>query len=67
MARAALRWQVTELAKRAQLGPATVTRFEANGTDARSSTMKKLKFVLEAAGVTFLDDDGFGVGVRFKT
>ena len=66
MARAALHWTFDDLAERAGLGKATVRRFEAEGTDARTSTAAKIRDAFEAAGVTFLDDDGNGPGVRLK-
>ncbi len=65
MARAALDWSTTDLARAANIGPATVNRFE-TGRDARISTVEKLRSALEAAGVVFIAENGGGVGVRFR-
>jgi hypothetical protein len=42
-----------------------VNRFEMGG-DARISTVEKLRFALEAAGIVFIAENGGGVGVRFR-
>ena len=60
MARAAIRWGVRELAKKAGVAANTVTRIE-NGADAKQSTMDKLQRILEAAGVEFTNGDQPGV------
>jgi transcriptional regulator with XRE-family HTH domain len=65
MARAALNWSTTDLARAADVGPATVNRFE-TGQDARISTVEKLRAALEAAGVVFIAQNGGGAGVRFR-
>jgi transcriptional regulator with XRE-family HTH domain len=65
MARAALEWSTTDLARAADVGPATVNRFE-TGQDARISTVAKLRAALEAAGVVFIAENGGGAGVRFR-
>ena len=65
MARTALEWSTTDLARAANLGPATVNRFE-TGRDSRISTVEKLRSALEAAGMVFIAENGGGVGVRFR-
>ena len=65
MARAALDWSTTDLARAANVGQATINRFEA-GRDARISSVEKLRAALEAAGITFIAENGGGVGVRFR-
>jgi transcriptional regulator with XRE-family HTH domain len=65
MARAALDWRTTDLARAAKVGLNTVNRFEA-GRDARISTVEKLRSTLEAAGVVFIAENGGGAGVRFR-
>ena len=65
MARAALDWSTTDLARAANIGPATINRFE-TGQDARISTVEKLRSALQAAGVMFIAENGGGVGVRFR-
>ena len=65
MARAAVGWGVRELAGKAGVTANTVTRIE-NGSDAKQSTLDRLKSALEAAGVEFIDENGGGPGVRLR-
>jgi transcriptional regulator with XRE-family HTH domain len=65
MARAALEWRTADLARAANVGANTVNRFE-TGRDARISTVEKLRYALEAAGVAFIAENGGGAGVRFR-
>ena len=65
MARTALTWSSADLARAAEVGQATVTRFEA-GRDARMSTVEKLRSALETGGITFIAENGGGAGVRFR-
>ena len=65
MARAALDWRTTDLARAASVGLNTVNRFEA-GRDARISSVEKLRAALEAAGIAFIPENGGGVGVRLR-
>jgi transcriptional regulator with XRE-family HTH domain len=65
MARAAVRWGVRELAKKAGVTANTVTRIE-NGADAKQSTVERLQNALEAAGVEFIAENGGGPGVRVR-
>jgi ribosome-binding protein aMBF1 (putative translation factor) len=65
MARAALDWSTTDLARAANVGVNSVNRFE-TGRDARISTVEKLRSALEVAGVVFISENGGGVGVRFR-
>jgi len=65
MARAAIGWGVRELAEKAGVTANTVTRIE-NGSDARLSTIDRLRQALEAAGVVFIDENGGGPGVRLR-
>jgi transcriptional regulator with XRE-family HTH domain len=65
MARAALGWSVKELGSRAGVAANTVSRYE-NGTDAYGETLIKLRRALEAAGITFIDENGGGPGVRLS-
>lgn len=63
MARAALNWTTRDLARAAGVGVNTVNRFE-GGSDARVSSVDSLRSALERAGVTFIDENGGGAGVR---
>ena len=69
MARAALDLSTGELAKLAEVRPATVNHFE-RGRDSYSSTVGKLHAALEAAGVVFISAGeaslAGGPGVRLK-
>jgi transcriptional regulator with XRE-family HTH domain len=79
MARAFLRWSLAELAKAANVGISTVQRIEAADdpaltddplewrADARAESVEAIHKTLVAAGVTFLPDDGKGVGLRCKS
>jgi transcriptional regulator with XRE-family HTH domain len=83
MARAFLRWSIAELARQAGVGISTVQAIEAvDGVPAieggilqtlehrrseRAESVSAIRRALEAAGVTFLRDDGRGAGVRVKS
>jgi transcriptional regulator with XRE-family HTH domain len=66
MARAALSWSVRELAAKAEITPNTVSRFETGQSSGYASTVASLQRVFEAAGITFLNDDGNGDGIRLR-
>ena len=82
MARACLRWTIAELAKQAGVGISTVQAIEAvdgvpaisggieqtleHRVAARAVSIDAVRKAFVAAGVTFLGDDGRGVGVRVK-
>ena len=65
MARAALGWGVRELAAKAGVAANTISRFE-NGSDALGETLRKIRRVFEEAGMTFIDENGGGPGVRLS-
>ena len=65
MARAALGWGVRDLAAKAGIAGNTVSRFE-NGSDALGETLRKIRRVFEEAGITFIDENGGGPGVRLS-
>ena len=65
MARAALGWGVRDLAAKIGVTANTVSRYE-NGADAFASTLLKIETAFKEAGITFLDDNGDGSGVRLK-
>ncbi|MCX7314447.1 MAG: helix-turn-helix transcriptional regulator [Alphaproteobacteria bacterium] len=78
MARAFLRWSVADLAKRANVGISTVQRIEATDgalsvgddirwrTEARQKVIVAVHDALVRSGITFLEGDSHGVGVRGK-
>jgi transcriptional regulator with XRE-family HTH domain len=66
-ARALLGWSQTELASRAGLSLPTVKRVEGDfGPTVSEGTRAKLQLALEAAGLEFLEENGGGIGVRFR-
>jgi transcriptional regulator with XRE-family HTH domain len=65
MARSALKWGVRELAAKAKVSPATVTRIESDHP-ANAATLQSLRAALELGGVEFIPENGGGVGVRLK-
>ena len=64
MARSALGWSTQDLAREADVGVNTVSRFEA-GQDARVSSVEKMRRVLEER-VIFIEENGEGAGVRLR-
>lgn len=72
-ARALLRWTTGELAKRADVGIATVHRAEASDAmpSMNTRTLMKLKNTFEASNIEFLDPGqasaAGGMGVRFRS
>lgn len=67
MARAAVGWSVRDLARQANVGVATVTRFENDQAEPIPSTLAAIRTALESAGVVFVESNGLGPGVRLKT
>jgi transcriptional regulator with XRE-family HTH domain len=65
MARSALKWGVRELAAKAQVSPATITRIEADNP-ANAATLQALRTALENGGIEFIPENGGGPGVRLK-
>lgn len=65
MGRAALRMAVRDLAKAANVSPATVTRIEGDHP-ANASTLAAIRAALEAAGIQFIEENGGGPGVRLR-
>lgn len=65
MARAALKWGVRDLASRANITAATVTRIEA-GRPGYTATLEAIRIAFETAGLEFIPENGGGVGVRFS-
>src|SRR3954454_4265421 len=66
-ARALLGWSQTELASRAGLSLPTVKRVEGGfGPNVSEEARSRLQHALETAGLEFLDENGAGLGVRFR-
>jgi transcriptional regulator with XRE-family HTH domain len=66
MARGALNWSVETLAKAANVGEATVRRFEQGRAVPIPATLEAMQRALEAAGVIFVEANGEGPGVRLR-
>src|SRR5437762_14363594 len=62
MARAGLGWTIGQLAANANVGAATVARFETGKGEIIPATLAAIQRALEAAGIEFLPDNG----VRLK-
>jgi transcriptional regulator with XRE-family HTH domain len=62
MARAGLGWGITQLADSANVGRATVARFETGQGESIPATLAAIQRALESAGIEFLGDNG----VRLK-
>jgi transcriptional regulator with XRE-family HTH domain len=65
MARAALGMGVRDLAAAAKVSADTVARFE-RGEELKERTIDALQRTLEASGISFIDENGGGPGVRLK-
>jgi transcriptional regulator with XRE-family HTH domain len=66
-ARGLLGWSQSELAARAGLSLPTVKRLEGGfGPRVSDDAQAKLQKAIEAAGIEFLDENGGGLGVRFR-
>lgn len=69
MARMALDWHISDLAKYSKIGTATIGRFE-RGTGVNSATMEALTKAFEDHGIKFISNDeaslNGGPGVRLK-
>jgi transcriptional regulator with XRE-family HTH domain len=66
MARGALNWSVEALAKAANVGEATVRRFEQGRAVPIPATLEAMQRALEAAGIEFIAENGGGAGVRLS-
>ena len=66
-ARGLLGWSQSELAERAGLSLPTVKRLEGGfGPRVSDEARAKLQRAIEAAGIDFIDENGGGLGVRFR-
>ncbi len=69
IARANLGWSETDLAKTANVGISTISRFELSQARPQAASIEAIRHALEAAGIIFLNEGemaGRGVGVRLK-
>jgi hypothetical protein len=63
-----VRWRAQDLARESSVGVATIRRAELTDDETSMTAANDLavRRALEAAGVEFIDDNGGGVGVRFR-
>jgi transcriptional regulator with XRE-family HTH domain len=66
MARAALGWSAAKLADAAQVGVATVNRFESGTAVPIPATLAAIERALSSGGVLFIPENGGGPGVRLR-
>ena len=64
--RALLNWSQDTLAENAQVARATVNDFENSQRIPIKNNMVIIQSSMEAAGIEFIDENGGGVGVRFR-
>ena len=64
MARAGLGWNIGQLAANANVGAATVARFETSKGEIIPATLAAIQRALEAAGIEFLPDNGVRLKVK---
>ncbi len=63
-ARAMLGWSQADLAARTRISAVTIRTFERGHNSVKESTARVLRFVLEEAGIVFVDaTEGIGPGV----
>jgi transcriptional regulator with XRE-family HTH domain len=66
-ARGLLGWSQSELAAHAGLSLPTVKRLEGGfGPRVSDDARTKLQMAIEAAGIKFIEENGGGLGVRFR-
>jgi transcriptional regulator with XRE-family HTH domain len=66
-ARGLLGWSQSELAARAGLSLPTVKRLEGGfGPRVSDEAREKLQRAIETAGIEFIDENGGGLGIRFR-
>jgi len=65
-ARGLLKWTQAILAHKAALSTVTLNMIENESVAPRMGTLDSIQRALEQGGVEFLDEQGQGVGVRFR-
>jgi DNA-binding XRE family transcriptional regulator len=65
-ARGLLKWTQATLAHQAAISAVTLNMIENETVRPRDTTMMAIQAALERGGVAFLDENGIGVGVRFR-
>ena len=65
-ARALLNWSRKQLADAAKVAERTIVDFEREARMPYDRTLRDIREALEEAGVSFVDPNGEGAGVRFR-
>lgn len=65
-ARAMLGWSQMDLCEAAGISHKPLVDFEKGKTTPYASTLEKLRKALETAGVSFVEPNGMGAGVRMR-
>ncbi len=65
-ARALLGWSRKKLAVNASVSERTVIDFERGARKTYEMTIRAIRSAIEDAGIDFIDENGGGVGVRFR-
>jgi hypothetical protein len=65
-ARALIEWSQQKLSQSASIDLQTIADFERRFRSADETTRRRLRATLEAAGVTFIGENGGGAGARLK-
>lgn len=66
MARAALNWSLSDLAKASGVHRNTISNFETGKFGGSETVRTAIREALEAAGVEFIAENGGGPGVRLR-
>ena len=66
LARTALGLGIRDLATLCKVSPNTIARFE-RGEGLRPATVEKIRTVLEQAGITLIEENKSGLGIRLKS
>jgi hypothetical protein len=65
-ARALIEWSQQQLSRSASIDLQTIADFERRFRSADETTRRRLRATLEAAGVTFISENGGGAGARLR-
>ena len=66
-ARAFLSWSRQELSQAARVAERTIIDFERGARNPYERTLRDIEEAFQSAGIEFIEEDGRGVGVRFRS
>ncbi len=64
--RALVQWTVEKLAQECDVSEQTIKEFEARFRRPDDDALRRIRVILEGAGVIFIDENGGGAGARLK-